>query len=98
MNNPQHEMREVLAFYNGGEYHYVADDPFDLSERLSLNNGELEINADQCDNCGSFDPATGEPGKGFIVDSSFQKLAHCGCCGAGRDITWHIDNDTVFPC
>jgi hypothetical protein len=85
----------VLAFKNRDEYNFVAENHADLSDRLDLNGGELEIGTDQCDNCGSFAP-DGEPGRGFIVKDSAPAKAVCGECGWTRPIVWHAANDTVF--
>jgi hypothetical protein len=83
----------VLAFKNRDEYKFVAEDWPELDEKL----GE-EIDNDQCDNCGSFDPETGEPGHGFIVKTVAvsQATVECACCQRVLPIVWHDEDDTVF--
>lgn len=87
-------MAEVLAFENRGEWYFVAESKEDLAEMLAHDGFDAhEVSADQCDACGSFDPETGEPGRGFLVR---EKHAECACCGRKRPIHWHDENETVF--
>ncbi len=96
----------VLTVRNRGESHYVAQDWAELLERLPAPGAELEIGADQCDACGSFDPATGEPGRPFVVrriaaSPSLPAQAHfraeCGACRAPVRVLWATVDETVFP-
>lgn len=90
------EGANVLAFENRGEWWYVADDPIGL---LDVADNEGEVGADQCDDCGSFDPASGEPGAGFMIREYEPRkvAAFCGCCDRKRPIHWRACDVVVFP-
>ena len=82
----------VLAFWNRGEYHFVSETENEARER----EGE-EIDAGQCDACGSFTP-DGKMGPAFIICVKGVDVLQmeCGCCGDVRAISWQKESITVF--
>jgi hypothetical protein len=79
----------VLALRNRDEWHHIPE-------------AELgsEIDAGQCDSCGSFVPDSevdgGEPGPGFIVRNVNPVRVTCGCCDSEVQVMHRPAYEVVF--
>jgi hypothetical protein len=79
----------LWAFENGGEWHHAAP-----TGVLELGD---EIGAGQCSSCGSFDPQTGEPGRGFVLEQRGRRVAAvCPCCGDERRLELRAHPEVIL--
>jgi hypothetical protein len=86
---PEDDNQSVLcARVNGEDYYFVAMRDSELDALAGS-----EWDGGQCENCGSFDPASGEP----VAYHVQGRYVRCDACGRERSIVYKAAREVVFP-